>query len=104
MPKVNVDELTEKLFDPIELTFEGKEYKITVLPSEILDTLMATLDNPSLVRKSFAEMVSVDEKLFKKTDFRKIAVATGAIMKEVRKQITAYTSKNGQGESVVPKQ
>ena len=104
MPKTNIDELTEKVFEPIEFTLDGKDYKITTLPSEALDTIMDATDNPGKIRNSFAKLIGGDEKEFKKTDFRKLVAAAGFIMSAVREQIRLYQSKNVQGESVVPKQ
>jgi len=100
MPKCNIDELTEKVFEPIEVTLDEKEYIITTLPSEALDFIMDATENPSKIRSSFAKLIGGDEKDFRKTDFRKLTAATGFIMESVRTQIQSYQSKNVPGESV----
>ena len=103
MPRMNIDELTEKVFEPIEFTLDGKEYTITTLPSEALDTIMDATENPSKIRGSFAQLIGGNEKDFKKTDFRKLVAAAGFVMNSVRDQIQSYQSKNVQGEDVAQK-
>lgn len=104
MPSMNVDELAEKLFEPISVTLDGKEYTITTLPSEALDGMDPESGDINAVRKFLASVFNVSEKEFKKTDYRKLIAAGTFVMVEARKQVQAYTSKNEQGESVSQKQ
>ena len=101
MPSMNIDELAGKIFKPISITLDGKEYTIVSMPSDAFDGMNPETMNINSARKALAGMLSVEEKVFKKTDFRLISVAAGYIMKQARKQIEAYVSKNDPGEDVV---
>ena len=100
MPSMNIDELAEKLFEPIMVTIDGKEYTVTTMPSEAFDGMNPESGDINAVRKFLANVLNVDEKKFKKTDYRKITAAGTFIMREARKQVESYTSKNEQGEGV----
>lgn len=100
MPSMNVDELAEKLFEPISVTINGNEYTITTMPSEAFDGMDPENMSINSARKALASMLSVTEKEFKKVDYRKITIAAGFIMEEATKQISAYRSKNVPGGDV----
>ena len=99
MPSLNIDELAKKLFEPITITLDGKEYVITTLPSEALDGMSPDSRDVNAVRKFLATTLGVNEKDLKKTDYRKLIAAGLFIMSEAKKQIQSYT-KNVPGESV----
>ena len=100
MTVMNIDELAEKQFGCIEVILDGVSYKITVLPSDMLDSVVGNPEDPRVIRQTFAKMVGKKEEDFKKTDFRKLVSAVSYVMEQLRTQVEAYQSKNVPGESV----
>jgi len=103
MPKMNIDEEAKRLFEPIEVTFDEKTYTVTSIKTEILEALATSKDNPkkvdgALIRHTLEGMLGVDEGTFKKTDFKKLVMATRFINESAQKQIKAISGKNVPGE------
>ena len=96
MPKFNIDEQYQKLFEPIVVTVDSVDYTVGKIEAETLESMVANVNNPSGMRKAFAKLVNVDEKNFRKTDFRLLALAMRAINETMTEQLGKFQSKNAQ--------
>jgi len=92
MPKLNIDEQT-KVFEPIEITLEGKTYVI----EKITDDMMIEVVNMSkgegandvrTVKKQLAFLLNTDEKSFKGVDLRKLGKAVQFITSTITEQLS----------------
>lgn len=99
MPRLNVDE-QKSLFEPIEITLEGKTYVITKVTSKMLSEV-TKLAEPSGGKvditapiKQFAMLTGAKEKELEDMDLRKIGAALNFIVKEVTRQIQGTEEKN----------
>lgn len=102
MPKMNVDEEAKRLFEPIELVIDGEDYVVGKIEADILESLVDNVESPNGMRIGIARLLGVDEKKFKKTDFRVLGVAMQFINKCMTEQLEKFKAKNVQGESVNP--
>ena len=100
MPKFNVD---EKIFEPIELTLNGKEYKLTEVSREKIKKVQEigkavkeggaeNTDNLSAAARQLGVLLDVNPKEFDNVDMRKLGAAIRFITETVTEQIQG---KNG---------
>ncbi len=102
MPKINIDEQYSSLFEPIEFTLDGVDYRVDKIEAATLESLADNIENPRGMRECFALLVGCDKKEFNKTDFRKLALAMRFINESMKEQLEEFQSKNVPGESVSP--
>lgn len=81
------------------VTVDSVDYTVEKIESETVESMVANADNPRGMRKAFAQLVNTDEKVFKHTDFRLLALAMRAINKTMVEQLGKFQSKNVQGGS-----
>lgn len=101
----NIDEIAEKLFEPIGVVIDGKQYETNELMPEVMDTIMNTARKPdenvsiTTIGKQLAIFFNVNENTFAKTDVRKALKAINFITDEVAKQLNIDIEKvkNEQG-------
>ncbi|NCC60055.1 MAG: hypothetical protein EOM12_03765 [Verrucomicrobiae bacterium] len=88
MPKLNIDEL-KQLSEPIEVTLEGKDYAVTKISSELMEsvTALAKEDSkePDILAKQLGMLLGVDAAEFKSVDVRKLGRAIKFITETVIK-------------------
>lgn len=102
MPRLNIDE-QKSLFEPIEITLEGKTYIITKVTGELLNKVTKLAESRegkidvTVPAKQFALFAGIDEKELKDIDLRKIGVALSFITKEITKQIQGVEEKKVPG-------
>jgi hypothetical protein len=118
MPKLNLDEFSEKLFEPITITIGGKEYTVTKVTEEILGKLteavgidynkladvaleqndykaaldyykLAKTEKTNSLRGQLSDILGVHKDTFNKTDIRQIAAAIRFISGNIMKGIEA---------------
>ena len=100
MAKLDIDKLVEDKFEPIELTIDGCDYALKTIPAELIDEFTNVSSKPATLRVTLAKILNVPDDAFKKTDVRKLVLASRHIITEAEKQITEFRSKNVQGEGV----
>lgn len=118
MPKLNLDEFSEKLFDPITITVGGKEYTVPKVTAEVLDKLTSAsgvdynkLATEAIKQGNFAvaadfyklvkeekttslcrqlsDILGVQKDTFIKTDIRQIVAAIRFISDNITKDMEA---------------
>lgn len=89
MPKYNVDE-QKQLAEPIEITLEGKDYKVGKVTTELLNKVNTLREaGVDAAAKQLAVLVDVDEKEFAGVDIRKVGNALAYITDSIQKSIAA---------------
>lgn len=101
MTKLNIDAEASRIFKPIEFTIDGKDYTVSKVESEILETMLGAGSNPRVIREAFASLVGAPSDEFRHTDTRKITLALRHITKITSAAIDELDAKNVQKESVV---
>ncbi|MCX5657847.1 MAG: hypothetical protein NTZ48_06460 [Candidatus Omnitrophica bacterium] len=81
MPKINIDD-NKSLYEPIEITLEGKTYVIEKITKEALDQIA---EEKTDALKQFAILTGANVEDLKKVDIRKI----GHALKFIQEKITA---------------
>lgn len=91
MPKLNLDEFSEKLFEPITITVGGKIYTVPTVTAEVLDKLTASSkdDNSKSLCRQLSDILSVDKNTFVKIDIRQIVAAIRFISDNITKDMDA---------------
>ena len=99
MPKMNVDEEAKRLFEPIELVIDGKDYVVAKIEADTLESLVDDVEKPSGMRVGIARLLGVDAKEFKRTDIRVLGIAMQFINSCMEGQLEKFKAKNAQRES-----
>lgn len=132
MPKLNLDEFSEKLFEPITITVDRKEYTVPKVTAEVLDKLtsaagvdynklaelavkrddyLAAENYYKLIKKNetsslcrqLSDILGVDKNTFVKTDIRQIVAAIRFISDNITKSMEADPKNfNLAGENTSP--
>ncbi len=118
MPKLNLDEFSDKLFEPITITIDGREYTVPKVTAEVLDKLtsatgidynkladvaikqndfkaafdfykLAKENKPNSLCGQLSDILGVDKKTFAKTDITKIVGAIRFISDNITKGMEA---------------
>ncbi len=100
MPRKNIDEEAARIFTPIEFTIDGKDYTVSKIESEVLESIIDSGANPRAMREAFAALVGAKKDDFKHTDTRKLTLAMRHITEVTKEQIEVLDSKKSPGESV----
>ena len=80
MPKLNVDEVPQ-LAEVIEITIDGKNYKIEKISTDLMDKATGEVKDPY---KQLAILVNVDPEEFKSVDIRKVGKALEFITQVIK--------------------
>jgi len=86
MAKLNTDEK----YEPIEITIEGREFKIEKITKETMDKVAAIEKNNDSVFYQFAIITGSNVEEIKKFDFRKV----GSALEFINQQIMESLPKN----------
>lgn len=91
MPKLNLDEFSEKLFQPITITVGGKEYTVPKVTAEVLDKLTSASkeEKTTSLCRQLSDILGVDKNTFVKTDIRQIVAAIRFISDNITKDMEA---------------
>ena len=118
MPKLNLDEFSEKLFEPIIITIDGKTFKVQKVTEELLNKLTeasgidynkladvaieqsdhkAALDYYKLVKtekssslcRQLSDILGTSKDCFVKTDIRQVVAAIRFISDNITKDMDA---------------
>lgn len=91
MPSLNLDEFSEKLFEPITITIGGKEYTVPKVTAEVLDKLTSAAkeEKTNSLCNQLSDILDVDKKTFVKTDIRQIVAAIRFISDNITKGMDA---------------
>ena len=116
MPSLNLDEFSEKLFEPITITIGGKEYTVPKVTAEVLDKLtsavgvdynklaeeaikqgnfekatefnkLAKQEKTNSLCRQLSDILGVDKNAFVKTDIRQIVAAIRFISDNITKNM-----------------
>jgi len=99
MSKINIDQKTKDIFEPIVLTIDEVEYTIDKIPADLMKSMLTTGKNTE-TDVILAKLAGVPDNTFAKTDTKKLILAMRSITEEVHGQLTKLDSKNVPGESV----
>lgn len=99
MPKFNVDD-EKGLYDPIEITLEGKEYRIEKITTDMMDAVTKdakdnSADDIGVLCRQLAIFIGGDPEDYRGIDIRKIGAVLKFITDEVRSAIEGMKPKNG---------
>ena len=91
MPSLNLDEFSEKLFEPITITIGGKEYTVPKVTAEVLDKLTSAAkeEKSTSLCRQLSDILDVDKNVFNKTDIRQIVAAIRFISDNITKGMEA---------------
>lgn len=104
MRQFNVDEEAKTRFEPIQLTLEGVEYTISVVPSEVIEAATDGVNNMGSLRNVLAGILGIDPSQLRGIDMRKLTMAVNYVMDALTEQIGEITPKNVPGGSAAPTQ
>ncbi len=104
MARMNIDEETARIFTPIEITLDEKDYSITKIESVVLESIIDSGANPRAMREAFAALVEAKKDVFKHTDTRKLTLAMKYITEVTKEQLEKLDSKNVPKEGAVKNQ
>lgn len=99
MGKFNAD--TEVLHDPIEITLDGKEYKIEKVTTDMMDAAMEGTDalkdteNIDVLCRQLAVFIGGKPEDYRGIDVRKVGAVLKYITDEVKNSIDGMKPKNG---------
>jgi len=96
MPHLNLDE-QKSLFEPIEITLEGKKYIVKKISSNIMkqtDELAKNKKDTFGLVKQFALLTNTKTEELADIDVRKLGEALKFIMNEITKQFKVTAEKN----------
>jgi hypothetical protein len=102
--RFNADEATKALFEPIEITIDGKDYSIESLPADLIEGLAentGVAEDDKSYSKALAKLIGVAPKTFEKTDVRKLIIVYQHIQTVLAEHMEIIT-KNAQKVGVVP--
>jgi len=105
MPKLNLDEFSAKLFEPIEVTIGGKVYTVPTVTAEVLDKLTSAAkeEKTTSLCRQLSDILGVDKNTFVKTDIRQIVEAIRFISDNITKGMEADPKNfNPAGENTLP--
>lgn len=80
MPKLNVDEI-KQLAEPIEVTIDGKDYKIEKLSTDLMNRATEEKTDPN---KQLAILLGTDTGEFMAVDIRKVGKALEFITQVIK--------------------
>ena len=105
MPKLNLDEFSEKLFEPITITVDRKEYTVPKVTAEVLDKLTSASkeERTTSLCRQLSDILGVHKDTFIKIDIRQIVAAIRFISDNITKGMDA-DPKNfmSAGENTLP--
>ncbi len=88
MPKMNLDEMVESLFEPITLVIGGVEYAVNKVTADTLKMDVAEgSDDTTAGGRQLAKILGVEATTFDHTDLRVIGVAVKFVTDEITKQM-----------------
>jgi len=96
LAKYNADEKTS-LFEPIEITLEGKKYVIEKITDNMLSAVMTLgkKNDANTLSKQLSILLNADEKEFKNIDVRKL----GNVLKFITDEYTKSISIKGESKN-----
>lgn len=96
MPRVDINAQAAKIFKPVEVTVDGKDYDIEKIESHVLESLVSA-SKPRDMREAIADLCGVKADAFKHTDTRVLTLVVRQITKETKEQLDELDSKNVPG-------
>ena len=105
MPRLNLDEFSEKLFEPITITVGGKTYTVPTVTAEVLDKLTSAAKEEKTISlcRQLSDILGVHKDTFIKTHIRQIVAAIRFISDNITKGMEADPKNfNPAGENTSP--